>query len=101
MDPAILNFLHEIRSWKPKTKIMLLKTYYGAPKNQNYAPENLNYAPKNQNYASKKQDYALRKIFSVIELPNCQLSTRMRDCNSTTLPVNHELRVNVILSEFW
>ena len=47
--------------------------------NQNYAPNNQVNAPDNQNYAPKNQDYALRKIFSAIELLNCQLSTRTYD----------------------
>ena len=57
--------------------ITLLKDLNYAPKNLNYAPKNQNYAPDNNNYAPKNQDYALRKIFPAIELPNCQLSTRM------------------------
>ena len=48
-----------------------------APKNQDYAPESQDYAPDSLNYAPKNQHYALRKIFPAIELPNCQLSTRM------------------------
>ena len=51
---------------------------YG-PKNQDYAPKIQDFSPKNQNYAPKNQDYALRIIFPAIELPNCQLSTRMND----------------------
>ena len=79
----------KLRSQKPRLRSWNVQDY--APENLNYAPKkprlrswNLNYAPKNQdyapynlNYAPKNQDYALRKIFPAIELPNCQLSTRM------------------------
>ena len=72
----------------------MLLNLIGAPKKQDYAPDNLNYAPKNQKYAPKKQDYALREIFPAIELPNCQLSTRMsrRDIFLPPILINPHLR---------
>ena len=87
---SINIFTHTCRKWKWLRQFRILTLKY-APKlpkirsqkprlrswNLNYAPKNQDYAPDNLNYAPKNQDYALRKIFPAIELPNCQLSTRM------------------------